>query len=310
MKTIYSLTLNLVLLISLSITFSACNDEHPTPQNTQDTNLTSTTVDDHPDINQEVIDSLQNYNTKISEISVACDEAVANVKNMQSSVQQLNDIKIWIWVANAIALLALVLSIVALSKNSNLNKRLDRHREDISNLKLDKVKTSHQPQPISKPSVPTDYESLNRRVFDLEFSFNNLSATVGRLMINSSQKVEPTSTVNEVKVPEVENAFETKKGYFGIPVKSNDPYFKKLLKSQDSEARFSVEITGNKAYFKPIESSQYLGTFISSDALRVAIKFTGCEPENATQMKVITDGNAELKEDRWYITKKATVYLS
>ena len=203
------------------------------------------------------------------------------------------------WGAIGLSTVALILCVICLRLCANLQRRASRQRNDIQELQQERQVNSFTPKTVTKSSIPSDYESLKRRILDLE--------TQVRQYNSYTRPLQQSSTIITSPVTEVE---PNKNGYFGNPIQATEPYFKKLIVSRDSEARFSVEISGNKAIFKPLESSSYLGTFVSNDAMRAAIDFVGCAPTEASSMRVILPGEALQRDNRWFITKKAQILLS
>lgn len=294
----YQITsLMMALIVGLSLT--ACDDDSQaqTYDNQQQPTQQQTIVN-VPEINKEVKDSLDKYTARIDSISKDTKAAIDDVASMSGKVSDLKDNEKWWWGSYGVGIIALILTIICIIRCNELNKRLNRHRDEIQELKREKQSASFAPKTVSKSSIPSDYDSLKRRVYDLEIQLRQLTTT--------PRQTQPYT--EPVIIPVVKDNIKT--GYFGNPINATEPYFKKLLVSRDSEARFSADISGNKAIFKPLDSSSYFGTFVSNDAMRAAVDFKGCAPSEASSMQVITPGEAEQRDNKWVITKKATVYLS
>lgn len=292
---ITSLMLALILVLSLT----ACEDDsqaqtkyatQPDPQ--------PPTVLIVPEINKEVKDSLDKYTARIDSISKEVKEALDNVVSIRKDVSNLKDNEMWWWIAMGISIIALVIAVFVIKLCVDLQSRANRQRRDIEEIVRERREAVYNSKHVTKSALPTDYDSLKRRVHDLELKLNQHTSY--------AHPVQPH--IEPVTKQIVRDT--TKKGYFGTPVPAADPYFKKLLISQDSDARFVAEIIGNKAIFKPLESNSHFGTFVSNDAMRGAVDFKNCAPTELSSMQVITPGEAEQRDNKWVITKKAIVHLS
>lgn len=299
MKTLRHFAALLTLPLILGLSLIACNGKSEAIANpNQQQEHQQTTIVNVPEINKEVKDSLDKYTARIDSISKVSKAAIDEVASMRGSVSALQDNEKWWWASFGICVIAVIITIICLIRCVELNKRLGRHRGEIEGLKSDKQLTSFAKKNVSKTSAPQDYEALKRRVNDLENQIRQLTSA-------SRPVSNPAKTI---AIPIVQEPIRS--GYFGNPINAADPYFREILVSHDSEARFIVEITGNKATFRPLDSPSYLGTFVSNDAMRAAIDFTGCVPSVASSMQVNTSGEAIQRDNKWIITRKATVYLS
>lgn len=291
--------LTIVLLIWISL--SSCEDESQGQSTTQNTE-TESKPNTYSDINKEVKDSLDRYSTKIEEACKKAEDSSAEVAKMGTTVNQLQDNELWLWISVGIGIIGLIIGAVCLKLFFDLQSRANRQRSDIQKLQRERPINLTTPNAVPKSTVPSDYEFLKRRVSNLETQIKQIKS-----FVPESQELKGTQVF-----PQIRDFPSPKNGYFGNPIQAPDPYFKKILVSRDSEARFSVEICGDKASFRPFESSSYLGTYISHDAMRSAIDFVGdCPPNNnPSSMRVITPGEAEQRDNRWFIIKKAQVKLS
>lgn len=258
-----------------------------------------------PEINKEVKDSLDKYTARIDSISRETEEAIKKVESMQRDVlylkkeiSALKDNEKWWWTSCGIGIVAIILAIVCLIRYAELNRRLNRHRNDIQGLQRDKQSESFPPRAVSRNVGSSDIDTLKRRVEVLERQMGQQTSTPRYSQHNVERVVN--LSVHEAN----------KNGYFGNPVNATEPYFKKLLGSRDSDARFIAEVSGNEAKFQPLDSSSYLGTFVSNDAMRAAVDFKGCSPSAASSMRICGPGKAILRDNKWIIIKKATVILS
>ena len=306
-------SLTMVLFIGLSLT--ACHDESQvkiSDNQQEQPHLKSQAAVNTPEINQEVKDTLYKYAARIDSILGEfkntidkVDSMDKGVGSMNKKVSELKNIEKWWWVSCGIGIIAFIISIISLIHCRDLNKRLNRYRDKIQELRQDKQSISSAPRTVTKTSTPPDYNFLKQRVYNLECQISQFISTSPSVLLSAFPSADSAEIVSTPIVHEVK-----KSGYFGSPINTTEPYFKKLLVSGDSDARFIVEISGNKALFRPLESSSYFGTFVSTDAMRAAIDFNGCLPSEASSMRVITLGEAEQRDNKWVITKKVTVELS
>ncbi|MGN0238030.1 MAG: hypothetical protein ACI4AK_08120 [Lepagella sp.] len=310
MKSLKNLIASMTIVLIMGLSLTACEDKSQAQTNDipeePEQEQTNVTV---PEINKEVKDSLYKYTARIDTIFQIATKAREEVTSMKETVDStkedvsnLQGNELWMWIALGIAVFALLIAIYAVKLNYGLQNRADRQRQAIDKLKS----IVHELKPtsgiysgtVSRTTVPSDYEGLKKRVLELEYQLKQLGTYVQSIK-TTAQKVDNPVITGPVKT-----------GYFGTPINSSEPYFKKLLVSCDSEARFKVDIKGDRATFKPLESTRYLGTFVSNDAMRAAVDFTGCTPSQASSMYVRELGEAVQRDSKWIITKKATVTLS
>lgn len=289
----------LTIFLSCSLSLSSCDNESQVPdvQPSTESNTSNVKI---KDVNQAVIDSINNFKSQIEAISKESKEAIDEVSTIKATVSHLQNKEIWLWSAiGFVCVVVLILFSYFYKLYANLQGKVKNQSSDIQKLQGERQANSFPPRTVEKPSIPADNDSINRRLSELEKQLKRLSDSLSR------QQQSPTITTD----PVIEHA-PTKIGYFGNPIPAAEPYFKKLLVPSDSEARFSVEISGDKAIFKPLDSSSYLGTFISYDAMRAAIDFSGCPTNKASSMQVKNPGEAKQRDNKWFITKKAEVHLS
>lgn len=253
-------------------------------------------------IKKEDKDSMQYLNAKNGQKSQLRQNSVDNEKT-KTKIKEVQNLKFWIWFALSIGSLSFLFSIISLSRYASLNRRIEEWYDEIYYLKKDLDKFSHQLQSTLKNSVPADYEKLKQRISELEKGVklpnSNIVSNRSSVVSQNERKINPTTSKNQ-----------TKKGYFGNPIKETDPYFEYILPNKDSDARFCVKYDNLKAFFSPLEGSKYLGALTTSDNLRLAVEFTGCDPQNAVEMRTTQPGEAEFRNGNWYITKRAIVNLS
>ena len=297
MKLRHSILISLATSIVLSLSLTSCDKDKPI----KDYEYPNNSIQDKDDSEAITIkkDSLESLQTKIEELSQQNEDSSDDIKNLQSSVKDLDGLRFWMWISLGLGGLAILLSIIAMGKSSSSKGAVEDIEKSLRKIKLKLQNDTHQPQQVSRNSSSNEVEQLKRRVWNLENQLRQLSAalTLDR----------PTPPVPEPIVPTPQQ--QEKTGFFCLPVRAQEPYFKKFLTSKEPEARLQAVIFKQKALFKPFESDQFLDAYLSSDAIRVAVEFTG-DTMHPTSMKIIEEGEAIFKGERWYITKKAIVKLS
>lgn len=294
MKALRYLTTALTIFL-LGVSLASCHDESKAKTSEiQHEASHKQPSDSISDVYKELKDSLSRYSEKIEAISKNSQDAINKANSVQKDVSGIQDNEIWWTLSVFVSIIALVIASFCLYRLAETKERLDRHRDGIKENRRDIHNINKSLS--EKNSTPPDYESLKRKVNDLERRIRELVAATRLNQLQVEAIVYP--------VPDDTN------GYFGNPINAEEPYFKKLLVSRDSEARFHAEISGNTATFKPLDSASYLGTFVSNDAMRAAVEFKGCATTQASSMQVITSGEAVQRDNKWIITKKAIVFLS
>lgn len=298
-----------IITISLLAGISLCGCDNDYQEQNNQPNY-STGVSPYDDTNaitnvnlfKAVDDSIRNQREDIGIIPQETNNIAKRIDENDLSASKSADKDFWLWVAIALGVVDLFLSFICLKKCVNLNARSHLYEETIKKIEeeLRKDPLSTRGLPNAKPA--SDIESLHRRVSELETQLRMLKN--GTVQINNQPK-QPQVPNNRVEKPATPQC-----GYFGTPIQASEPYYRKLLISREPEARFSAEVNGNKAIFKPLDSSNYFGTLVSTDAMRVAIDFCGCATAEASSMQVIMPGEAVLKDNKWIITKKSKVQLS
>lgn len=250
--------------------------------------------------NKQILDST---NSSVSQNETLKKDEGKNTINLKTTSNE-NDAKnrtanLFAVISCVIAIISLVITLFVYLKLDYLRQRIDRHRNEIDQLRY-KLCGLRNHGNAPNPEHNKDYASLTSRIRNIE---------------EQVEKINHNNTVGhpnmDIKTyPEVLQYPNEQNGYFGNPINASEPYFKKMLVSRDSEARFSAVISGKRAIFKPLDSSSYLGTFISNDAMRAAVDFMGCTPSEASSMQVTKSGEAEQRDNKWIIIKKATILLS
>ena len=133
----------------------------------------------------------------------------------------------------------LTVAIVAFRKAKYHNERLNRHRQEIDELK-------NKTTSYSKGQVD-NWQDLSKRIKTLENEMQEL-------------KSQSYDVPFEIKHPNNEKSVLTKGecGYFETAIEgaNNTGYFKELLPSKTSNASFSAEVEGAKAVFAVLPVDQ------------------------------------------------------
>lgn len=310
MKGFNIITVVLALFVG-GLLLTSCEDEAAAnnPNNTSISESQGTTtpptqgeVVSASSINLAELDSMknniENLNKQIGESSNRADKYEDEIKNLK---EQDSSNKLCLLISLVLGIISLVIAIVALAKASKFNKRLDKHGNDIYNLKQS---ADSRFAPAPRQNGSDDFYQLKSRLRILEDEVKALKKTK-----NTSEEYR-VSSYTPKPTPTPVSVVETQRGYFGQPTQADRGYFKSFLTTRDSEARFSAEEKNNVANFEPLLNSRAeLETLLRTDAAKLAVDFEGCSLQEANQAKVIKPGVAKFEGNRWYITQKALVAL-
>lgn len=291
---------------------TSCEDEstayNPNSNSTPESHKakTSSTVNNNvsPSSNdQAVLDSIKNdikcIKKQVGEIGGSMGKYKTDINNLKDKE---SDIKLLLLISLAFSIVLSVIALVALIKAAKFNKRLDKHGNDIYNLKQssDCCITS-----LPRQNGSDDYYQLKSRLKILE---EDIRALIRTKNASDYDRVTPyTPKPAPTPVPVV----ESQKGYFGQPTQADRGYFKNFFTARDSEARFSAEEKNNVANFEPLLNSRAeVETLLHTDAAKLAVDFTGCSPQEATRATVVKPGVAKFEGNRWYIIQKALVAIN
>ena len=184
------------------------------------------------------------------------------------------------------------------------HNRLSRHREEIESLR--QLLNERRFEPNVTGTKRTNYSASssipNNEISDLSRKIQHLENEL--LKIQKTTLVHGTPTPSTITPP----IKPTRIGYFGTAISGENGtgYFKKVLESKDSDARFSAQIIDGSANFEPIAS---LSSIKSSDYMDLAVEFEGVSKNEATDMSVHYKGLAQQIGDKWIIVKKAVITL-
>jgi len=234
---------------------------------------------------------------KLYNVSIINDEQDSKIKSLE---EEKGKNSLAMLIGCGLGVLGIVISTAAIRKTSKYKARLDRHRQDIDNMKSQLSENSNN-QCGHGIKASREYSSLSTRLDSLE---KELAMLKGCAKVDYKDSYMPE--IN--KHTEMKNKQEVRLGYFGTVVScgSEKGYFKKLLETEDNEARFSAKIHEEKAEFRPIAS---LPAIKSSDYMDLAIEFDGVSRSEAMSMKIIRDGVAKKDGTKWFIEQKALITL-
>ena len=254
-------------------------------------------------INKAELDSMKNnieyLKKQVGESSTRADKYESEIKTIK---EQESSNKLYLLISLVLGAISLVVALIALFQASKFNKRLDKHGNDIYNLKQS---SDNRFSPSPRQNASDDYYQLKSRLKILEDEVKALKRSKSTVDENRVSSYTPKPVPAQIPV------VETHKGYFGQPTQADRGYFKSFLTTRDSEARFSAEEKDNVAEFEPLLNSRAeLETLLHTDAAKLAVEFNGCSLQDATQAIVITPGVAKFENNRWYIIKKASVALT
>ncbi len=251
------------------------------------------------------LDSLSNRLSKSrEEFNKSVEDVKGNIENTKEKIKEDNVLFRWLAVISLVASIVMVTIVVWLWCRDE--KRSERLR-NLSNRLEELGKT------LEWYSSTTQHTRSNATVRYVEKSaFDDLSAKVRRLQdeVQNRSIADDNSQCSQTKTtPHI----ASQKRYFALPSKGSDDsgYFKKVYDKWGSDVRFEAEIKGNCAKFWPVDKIETDNTFFSSDIVDLAVDIddSACARNAVKHVDVVALGEAELKNDRWYITKKAELKL-
>ena len=255
-----------------------------------------------------ITDSINNLREKIMDLTEKYEKVYQELSEVKMDNKKINDEKAtnkwYILIGGGIGLLGLIVSIFAFGKTGKCNNRLSRHREEIESLR--QLLNERRFEPNVTGTKRTNYSASssipNNEISDLSRKIQHLENEL--LKIQKTTLVHGTPTPSTITPP----IKPTRIGYFGTAISGENGtgYFKKVLESKDSDARFSAQIIDRSANFEPIAS---LSSIKSSDYMDLAVEFEGVSKNEATDMSVHYKGLAQQIGDKWIIVKKAVITL-
>ncbi len=215
------------------------------------------------------------------------------------------------------SLFAIILSIYALKKvfkiEENIYEILEL-KEEIKNLNKKHTSIySYKYDTIKESSISNyDYNNLLKKVSYLERNICEIQEFLNKKDIPYDsgilKKIDETVNIANHSEPSMTaEPLQKKIGYFSTAIngENNKGYFKKLLNSSE-DSRFDVYKIGQKVEFTPNVSVKQL---TSIDAMDLAIDFEGVSKNEANNMSIKSNGEIEVKDDKWIIVKKIVVTL-
>lgn len=317
MKSLKPIFIILTLLIG-GMTVSGCDDETSagtlTGQSSFEQSDTSQIKEQEKTMDSEekkaVLDSVNMVNSRVDDLLAKINKLNITIETNKSTIDDLKkSSSISTLISWIVAAISLIIAIIAIVKVNSVSNRAAKNRQKIEDLKHAIQELDIRYGNSSRPKVST-----NNNVTYNEYSA--LSSRVSKIERFLSSQTQPVQTPEHIETyhPTVVKPTSTEKfGYFELPSQMpTSAYFRRLLDTKDSDARFTVVIRqSNKAEFSVFDSGlSYLRTMTSSDTAKLAIEFVGCSGDEATQMKQILPGEAVLEDGRWIITRKAQVNLS
>lgn len=309
---LYQIIQAFILTFFVSFCISSCNnDSLATNQEDKSNDYQTEYSDDDDD------DDINDYE-EISALSHSIQEIKKDLKDLEESTEKLSETKSNLWeifLAWVFSALSLAVAIFALVKTFQYKKQIDSQKQKIESLSKNEQKNlsnSITPHNGRTPTISQTYRSSND-IDKLKGDLSKVSERVNSLerkianSMTTQQSQGPIITPTPVVEPTAPKKPE-KIQYFGFVVRgeAGNGYFKKILETQDNEARFSATVSGQTAEFEPIGSLELIKSY---DYMDLAIEFNGVSKLEATSMTLIKPGVAKLHDGKWIITKKAMITL-
>lgn len=305
----------MVVLIIGVMAMTGCEDSKA-PSNALQTLPTSMQNEQHEEISMNskekiaVLDSINIVNSRVDELLAKIETQTSIIDKNQTNIDEIKkSSSISTLVSWSLAVISMILAIIALIKGKSAFARAKRHRAEIEQLKQSLLDMERNIANGARYKSSGSSTLSNRDYMDLSYRISKLE----RLY---TQQQTPTASTIEIggrKNPAIpQPQVPTQRGYFGLPsqMSMTEAYFKTFDEIRDSDSRFTVEIKDGKALFEPLlESTKLLNGIKSGDVIKFALEFQGCALSDATQMKVMSAGEAIKKDGIWIITKKALISL-
>lgn len=294
MKVLNKIITSLAFAIG-AVCFTACESNSTSlPNNPMPEASPETIVSDGK---KDVLDSLSILSAKVDSLTISQTSLEKEVESISNDLTKYESGDFFEKsILTGLAILSIIIVVVCSVGFKKVNTRLSQDRQEIDSLKATHRSQSVQPYNTQKKTISSnEYSALKQRIDALEKRLSpcKVPTVVGRLKEETTKSTERT-------------------GYFGVPsqMSETDAYFPKLIEScSDSEVRFSANINGDYAEFKPLEGAAYLNDIKSTDSMKLAIDLNGCSVAEANCMTVLKPGEAKFDNRRWIITKKAMISL-
>lgn len=311
MKTLRTFIIMVVLIIG-GMAMTGCEDSNASD------NLQTIPTDERPESrpgvttldSNEIKQVLDSINVLLSRIEASSKSQEANTNKLDEVTKEISDLRglsnLYDFILLTIAAIALLVAMISLIRLSSIQKRANRHRKDIEEIKYRVYSFEQKTNAVPVRAKTTSSELSNNEYISLISRINKIEYQIDKIkppIIPGPPLVGP---------PDVRHtSIDEQSGYFGLPTQMSltKAYFKRLSDIRESDSRFTVEVRNDKAEFRPLEGTQYLNDLKSNDSIKTALDIQGCAPSEATQMRVILPGEAKKDGDRWIITKKTTIAL-
>lgn len=290
----------IILLIAsalVCIYSCSCNSNIPA-EDARDSSKNKTNVEHKESVTDSTSilrNNLKDLSEKIENVSSELSKVKENIEDINKNANDNRARSAWVVLICVLVGLLCILSLL-FSLFKRLNGRADHHRAEIDSLKSKIEEYGSAQNNGTGMKRPNNTNSLSEKVQCLENEISKIRKEISMLVIPTTS----SSSNSPAKI--------TTKGYFGAAVKGENGsgYFKKVLESKDSDARFSAEIIDGSAKFEPIVP---LSSVKSSDYFDLAVEFEGVSKAEAKDMSVHNKGLAKQRGDKWIIEKKAVITL-
>ncbi len=218
----------------------------------------------------------------------------------------ISNMKLMVLVSSVFSIIAIVIMTILLLNNNKRKRSLRRRKEEIEKLYQCVNALDNKLASLSKTKVSSQSAINQLSSFDISDLKRRISAIETKFDAILDKKNIQEKIINPDKYPPTPNPqVETREGYLGAIVKSGKGYFRNILSSKDSEARFYAKITDNNMLFEPLS----LQIATSYDYMDLAIEFIGIARTEARSMNIRKSGVAKLEDGKWIIHDKAVIEL-
>ena len=257
--------------------------------------------------NKIIWDSIANFDNRLKKLHLVISQQKASIEKNHSTIESLKrNSFLSILLAWIIAAVSIFTAVFALIKAKRALKLANKYHHNIEEFNDSLSRSENR----VTDALRNNNTTLSR-MSNLEYNMLSSRITKIEQQLNCPQKqVEPQQPPKSSDFPRSPHP-KKQTGYFGLPKKMSETeaYFRDLIGSRDSEARFEVIVTGETAEFRPLDGQRYLNDMQSNDTIKMALDIQGCPLSEASRMTVITPGNAKLTGGRWVITRNASIKL-
>lgn len=259
---------------------------------------------------ESFLDKVQEYLNKMNEEGSDDDEEEKGLDNpLQSNVIS----SIWLWILLGLVIISLGLNIYLLNRVNYLNKRINRHRQDIDNIgkeSADKIKaektsayrgipaSSYVAQPILQPQL----QPVNRK--------NHPPSTT-----TTSSKAS-TKTSPDTKTPTGKESSKLIHLYGVAKTNSSFPEFYKVSEDESVDKAFVLVIENKdddtaEYSISPIMSADFKKSVIQDRETFLPPLFCEKNIESAspTSIEVVSKGKAHKVDGKWQVRERMIIRL-